>query len=444
WRAMRENPETFAPKVDPTDGRLHGPSIFKDDDHPNRFIETEQGVLDSKSGELVEKRTAALPPLPPEAPTPSKEPIQPMQPAAARDSPPTGSPFTQAFEVAGRETGVDPALLAAVQEAETGGERDPVRSVSEKNARGVMQLRDAAIQDVGGNPARAFDPETNILYAARYLKQLQDRTGSDEAAVTAYHQGIDDYLAGQPSGPKTTAYVQRVMDAYRRRRGEPEAKTVAGQDMGGALTLDEVNRRLPAGAEDGSPVPSEPSGADAGQRGVYGVDSDERAVVDATMTDAFSNAARDLWGSDLMTGFRQLVTGYKAGGSSMYHSAANLVALIKGAGDWLREKTGVGVDGSEFKIAEDWLRGAAERMAPAEEEMPKDFIGKVNVGVGSAPAAIAELIAFTRGLGGPVQGFAASEALREADKGPEAAAKGAAKGALLGGAFKAAEPLSRP
>lgn len=58
WEAMQADPERFSPKVDPQDGRLHGPSIFKDDDHPNRYVKTPEGTLDSKTGKLVETTAA--------------------------------------------------------------------------------------------------------------------------------------------------------------------------------------------------------------------------------------------------------------------------------------------------------------------------------------------------------------------------------------------------
>lgn len=53
FSAMKRDPERYTPRVDPKDGKYHGSSEFKDDDHPNRFVETEKGVLDTKHGRIV-------------------------------------------------------------------------------------------------------------------------------------------------------------------------------------------------------------------------------------------------------------------------------------------------------------------------------------------------------------------------------------------------------
>ena len=46
WVAQQRNPVKYAPIVDPVDKWQHGPSEFKDNDHPNRFVD---GV-DTKTG----------------------------------------------------------------------------------------------------------------------------------------------------------------------------------------------------------------------------------------------------------------------------------------------------------------------------------------------------------------------------------------------------------
>ncbi len=153
----------------------------------------------------------------------------------------------------------------------------------------------------------------------------------------------------------------------------------------------------------------------------------------SALGESFSKAGRDL------------VTGYKGSAASFYNTGANAMSLVNKAADYLAEHTGIGPMSRDTALghAERYLRDAGRRVAPRPEEMPADTAGKVYQGLGSAPVAMGEYLAGMRALG-PVLGFAATDALREADKGPGAAIEAGAKGALMGGILKAAEPLSRP
>jgi soluble lytic murein transglycosylase-like protein len=143
----------------------------------------------------------------------------PLPPAAA-PAPPAPHAFHAAVERgvaalvrrAALETGVDPALLAAV--ARTESHFDPLAR-SSAGAAGVMQLMPATAQALGvENP---YDPAENVRGGARYLRELLDRFGDVRRAVAAYNAGpgaVERY-GGVPPYAETRRYVARVMDAYR-------------------------------------------------------------------------------------------------------------------------------------------------------------------------------------------------------------------------------------
>lgn len=91
---------------------------------------------------------------------------------------------------------LDPALVAALIRSESWWQAD-VRSTAD--ARGLMQLipptarrlaRDEGWADF--DPDRLFEPEVNLRLGTRYLAELLDRFGGDEAAaVAAYNAGED-------------------------------------------------------------------------------------------------------------------------------------------------------------------------------------------------------------------------------------------------------------
>lgn len=166
---------------------------------------------------------------------------------------------------------------------------------------------------------------------------------------------------------------------------------------------------------------------------------DEKSVGEAV-----GKAFQDLYEGAIEKPARNALAGYKSGASGMYDLGANAMMLINRAGDYLTEKTGVGAMSKDtaFGAVENWLRNAARQMAPDAETLDDDVISKVYQGLGAAPAAIAEYATGARALG-PVAGFAAVDALRAAEQGPEEMAIQGAKGALMGGAFKGVEGLKR-
>jgi soluble lytic murein transglycosylase len=130
------------------------------------------------------------------------------------------------------EKGLDPALIAAVINAESGF--DP-HARSSAGARGLMQVTPEtaqAIADESGGVTFEVgdldDPQINISYGAYHLRELLDSYGGNEiAALAAYNAGsgnVDEW-GGASIGldqirfPETRAYVENVLskrDEYRR------------------------------------------------------------------------------------------------------------------------------------------------------------------------------------------------------------------------------------
>jgi soluble lytic murein transglycosylase-like protein len=143
-------------------------------------------------------------------PANSAAPVLPGSSAASL----SGVPYSDLFTRAGNRHGVDPALLAAVAQQESGFDS---RAVSPAGAQGLMQFMPATARDLGVNP---LDPASAVDGAARYLSDLTDRFGSTTLALAAYNAGPGTVSrhGGIPPYPETQNYVRAVMDkaeAYR-------------------------------------------------------------------------------------------------------------------------------------------------------------------------------------------------------------------------------------
>lgn len=107
---------------------------------------------------------------------------------------------------------VDPRLVAAVAQTESGGNQD---AVSPAGAVGVMQLMPETAAGLGVNP---YDKRQNIEGGAKYLRQMMDTFGGDvQKAVAAYNAGpqaVKEYN-GIPPYRETQDYVNKVLDIYR-------------------------------------------------------------------------------------------------------------------------------------------------------------------------------------------------------------------------------------
>ncbi len=121
-------------------------------------------------------------------------------------------PYYQAVKDASARYAVDPNLIATIIYVESGGD---VRAVSQKGAKGLMQLTPAVYrQYVIGDP---FDIEQNIFGGTAYLAYLLRRfDGNLEQALAAYNCGptrVIEY-GGIPPIRETREYVDQIMEYY--------------------------------------------------------------------------------------------------------------------------------------------------------------------------------------------------------------------------------------
>ena len=120
--------------------------------------------------------------------------------------------YYTAIRAAAAKYNIDPALVSAVAEVESGFHQD---AVSKSGAVGIMQLMPDTASTLGVNP---YDAEQNIEGGAHYLSQLLESFGGDtRKAVAAYNAGpqaVRDY-GGVPPYGETEAYVDSVLDLYK-------------------------------------------------------------------------------------------------------------------------------------------------------------------------------------------------------------------------------------
>lgn len=145
-----------------------------------------------------------------------------MAPASATAGPPAAAgpsqlpaaivPQVRRFEAlfleAGRRWGVDPSVLAAQAQKESGGRTDVV---SRAGAIGLMQFMPATAASLGVDP---LNPASAIDGAARYMSQMLQQFGSLELALAAYNAGpgaVRRHGNTVPPFAETTRYTREVL-----------------------------------------------------------------------------------------------------------------------------------------------------------------------------------------------------------------------------------------
>lgn len=131
----------------------------------------------------------------------------------------TKSKFDKIMIQAARKFDVDVALVSAVIQAES--DFNP-REISNKGARGLMQLMPATAERFG--VFDSYDPEANIYGGVRYLRWLLETFhGNADLAVAAYNAGEGNVWKynGVPPFRETINYINRIAKRIRTHLGEP-------------------------------------------------------------------------------------------------------------------------------------------------------------------------------------------------------------------------------
>src|SRR5690348_113417 len=137
--------------------------------------------------------------------------------AAAAHSIPEQPNLNALFATIGQMHNIDPDLLEAIAEVESGG--DPL-SVSPKGALGLMQLMPATASAF--SVPDPFNPVANVTGAANFIDYLRNRLANNlnlrglPALLAAYNAGpgaVEKY-GGIPPYAETHRYVQRVIERY--------------------------------------------------------------------------------------------------------------------------------------------------------------------------------------------------------------------------------------
>jgi len=120
--------------------------------------------------------------------------------------PERGRPWAGAIESAAAKAGVDPRLLAALAQQESGFRPD---ARSGAGAIGLTQLMPGTARELGVDP---HDPVANLEGGARYLRAQLDRFGSVDLALAAYNAGPARVArtGAVPDIQQTQDYVRKV------------------------------------------------------------------------------------------------------------------------------------------------------------------------------------------------------------------------------------------
>jgi len=127
------------------------------------------------------------------------------------------TPFEQRVIAVATREGLDPALVLAVVEAESGQEEN---AVSPKGAVGLMQVLPETAAEIGYPDAA--DPASNLEAGCRYLAALLEGFGGDvELALAAYNAGPGAVRRWGTVPPyrETKTFVARVAAEYERLTG---------------------------------------------------------------------------------------------------------------------------------------------------------------------------------------------------------------------------------
>ena len=122
--------------------------------------------------------------------------------------------YAPLIEQAAERHDLPPLLIAAITRVES--DFDP-NELSNKGARGLMQVMPETGARFGVPPHLLFDPERNIAAGTAYLSWLLDRYNNDlDLALAGYNagEGAVDKYGGIPPYQETRQYVRKVRSAF--------------------------------------------------------------------------------------------------------------------------------------------------------------------------------------------------------------------------------------
>ena len=139
------------------------------------------------------------------------EPEEIFDPLPEPFSPKT--PFHEIIRAAGERYGVDPDLIHCVIAVESNFN---VTAISNRNARGLMQLLPATASRMGVK--NIFDPKENIDGGTKYLREMLTRYHNNVTlALAAYNAGpekVQRYGNQVPPYQETQKYIDRIARGY--------------------------------------------------------------------------------------------------------------------------------------------------------------------------------------------------------------------------------------
>jgi soluble lytic murein transglycosylase-like protein len=169
-------------------------------------------------------------PAPPAAPPPaSPRPIDPLAAHVLERMPSleveAASDLAAAVRGEAESAGLDPLLVMAVIGVESAWETG---AVSERGARGLMQLRKVALageeREAGLAPGDVHDPVHNVRMGVRYLARMVEAFGDEDLGLMAYNTGptrLLSYLLAVGELPDSLwSYVRKVRREERKIRRE--------------------------------------------------------------------------------------------------------------------------------------------------------------------------------------------------------------------------------
>lgn len=152
-------------------------------------------------------------------------------------------PYGEIIHAKAQKYDLDPALVAAVMEAES---RFKHKARSGAGAMGLMQLMPRTGRWMGAR--NLYDPEENVDAGAKYLKYLEKRfDGNLKNTIAAYNagEGTVRRYNGVPPYRETRTYVNRVMINYEKRKSQIDELAASPDDAPEPMAAEVLAARNP-------------------------------------------------------------------------------------------------------------------------------------------------------------------------------------------------------